>query len=118
MIILFAIVGVAYLNILERKVLRYLQLRKCPNKVGCLGLLQPFRDGLKLLSKERGKLIYKANLIIYYIYLLYSCNIPVVFMLIFWLLLPWVTNIYRRNYSILIISVSMRLRGFIIIIIG
>jgi hypothetical protein len=39
-------------------------------------------------------------------------------MLIFWLLLPWVTNTYCRNYSILIIFVLLRLRGFIIIIIG
>jgi len=38
-IILFVIVGLAYLTILERKVLRYLQLRKSPNKVGFLGLI-------------------------------------------------------------------------------
>jgi len=50
MIILFVIIGMAYLTILERKVLRYLQFCKGPNKVGFLGLLQPFSDGLKLLS--------------------------------------------------------------------
>jgi len=32
-----------------------------------MGLLQPFRDGLKLLRKEGGKLIFKANYIIYYV---------------------------------------------------
>jgi len=34
LIILFVIVGVAYLTILEQKILRYLQLRKDPNKIG------------------------------------------------------------------------------------
>jgi len=113
-IFLFVIVRVAYLIILERKVLRYLQFDKGPNKVGFLGLLQPFSNGLKLLNKERGNLIYKANFIIYYM-----CPvILIIFMLIFWLLLSWINNIYCRTYSILIIFVLIRLRGFIIIIIG
>jgi len=36
-----------------------------PHKAGFLGLLQPFTDGLKLLTRKRGKLIYKSNFIIY-----------------------------------------------------
>ncbi|MBV8778784.1 MAG: NADH-quinone oxidoreductase subunit NuoH [Alphaproteobacteria bacterium] len=46
------LVAIAYYTYFERKVLAYSQLRKGPNVVGPLGLLQPFADGLKLLLKE------------------------------------------------------------------
>jgi len=46
----------------------------------------------------------------------------IIYMLIFWVLFPWiynidwVINIYCINYSILIIFLLMRLNGFIVII--
>jgi NADH-quinone oxidoreductase subunit H len=46
------LVGVAYLTLLERKVMASMQQRRGPNVVGFFGLLQPFADGLKLLIKE------------------------------------------------------------------
>lgn len=42
----------AYVTYAERKVIAAIQLRRGPNVVGWLGLLQPFADGLKLLHKE------------------------------------------------------------------
>ena len=46
------LVMVAYLTYAERKVLAAIQLRKGPNVVGPFGLLQPFADALKMLTKE------------------------------------------------------------------
>ena len=51
-VIIVLLIMVAYVTYAERKVLALAQLRRGPNVVGPFGLLQPFADGLKLLSKE------------------------------------------------------------------
>jgi NADH-quinone oxidoreductase subunit H len=63
-IIVAVLTFVAYLTLIERKVLGWIQVRLGPNRVGPWGLLQPLADGAKLLLKEEitvsgaNKLIY------------------------------------------------------------
>jgi NADH:ubiquinone oxidoreductase subunit H len=45
-------VAVAFLTLLERKVLGYVHICKGPNRVGFVDILQPFSDTIKLFSRE------------------------------------------------------------------
>jgi len=58
-------VGVAFLTLLERRILGYVHIHKGPNKVGFVGILRSFRDVIMLFTKERYFPLV-SNYLIYY----------------------------------------------------
>ncbi len=90
-----ALLGVAYVTIAERKTMASMQRRLGPNVVGYYGLLQAFADALKLLLKEYVAPT-QANIILFFL----GPVITLIFSLLGYAVIPYGPGLAVNDFSL------------------
>nr|URX53136.1 NADH dehydrogenase subunit 1 [Cryptotermes dudleyi]URX54135.1 NADH dehydrogenase subunit 1 [Cryptotermes sp. 7 AB-2022a]URX54174.1 NADH dehydrogenase subunit 1 [Cryptotermes sp. 7 AB-2022a]URX54226.1 NADH dehydrogenase subunit 1 [Cryptotermes sp. 7 AB-2022a]URX54252.1 NADH dehydrogenase subunit 1 [Cryptotermes sp. 7 AB-2022a] len=113
LLIVLVLVGVAFLVLLERSVLGYVHVRKGPNKVGFVGLFQPFSDAVKLFTSEQYFPLV-SNYLSYYFSPVFSLFLS----LLVWVLVPYFSGFVSFGLGLLFFLCCTSLGVYTVMIAG
>nr|AVN68186.1 NADH dehydrogenase subunit 1 [Nocticola sp. JW1 9/1] len=106
-------IGVAFLTLMERKILGYIHIRLGPNSVGVEGIFQPFGDAIKLFIKEQSMPL-NSNYILYYV----SPVLNFFMSLIVWMLIPYSGGFFEFEFGLLFFLCCMSLGVYSLMLVG
>lgn len=112
-ILIFVLVNVAFITLLERKILGYSQRRIGPNKPSFIGLLQPIADAVKLFIKNF-IVSYKRIKVIFF----FSPMIRLRLVLWIWLIIPLEFKIINFTFSAILLLIILRLNVYPLLLRG
>nr|AAT99376.1 NADH dehydrogenase subunit 1 [Glycaspis brimblecombei] len=113
LMLICSLISVAFLTLLERKLLGYVQLRKGPDSVGLWGVFQPFSDALKLFSKEY-IIVQKINFFPFWLSPVFSLFVS----LAVWFTFPYFYILCSWKLSVLFMFCVLSLNVYSIMISG
>nr|AXI98609.1 NADH dehydrogenase subunit 1 [Pseudoniphargus longipes] len=96
-LVVMVLVSVAFVTLMEQKILAGSQIRVGPNYVGLWGLLQPFSDAVKLFTKE-GLVLMKSNFLVYWVSPIISLSLA----LFLWVIFPFLEGGVSLKYGLLL----------------
>nr|QHI39368.1 NADH dehydrogenase subunit 1 [Dicrostonyx torquatus]QHI39576.1 NADH dehydrogenase subunit 1 [Dicrostonyx torquatus]QHI39654.1 NADH dehydrogenase subunit 1 [Dicrostonyx torquatus]QHI39680.1 NADH dehydrogenase subunit 1 [Dicrostonyx torquatus]QHI39693.1 NADH dehydrogenase subunit 1 [Dicrostonyx torquatus] len=104
------LIAMAFLTLVERKILGYMQLRKGPNIVGPYGVLQPFADAMKLFIKEPLRPLATSTTLF-----IFAPTLSLTLALSLWIPLPMPHPLINLNLGILFILATSSLSVYSIL---
>nr|URX54031.1 NADH dehydrogenase subunit 1 [Neotermes cubanus] len=113
LLIIFVLIGVAFLVLLERSVLGYVHIRKGPNSVGFIGLFQPFSDAISLFTSEQYFPLV-SNYLSYY----FSPVLGLFLSLLIWILIPYFSGLISFELGLLFFLCCTSLGVYTIMVAG